>query len=63
MNTEDETILDNPFLGCALTAFLQVAREEGAMPDSEKTRRRAYELYEETLRDKNKVTLSRRLEL
>ena len=52
MNTEDETILDNLFLGCALTAFLQVAMEQGAMPDSEKTRRRAYDLYEEALRDK-----------
>jgi hypothetical protein len=63
MNTEDETILDDLFLGCALTAFLQVAMEQGAMPDSEKTRRRAYELYEESLRDKCTATLSRRLEL
>ena len=62
MINEDETILDDPFLGCALTAFLQVAREQGAMPDSEETRRRAYELYEETLRGKNTVTASPRLE-
>jgi len=63
MNTEDETILDDPFLGCALTAFIQVAREQGAMPDSEKTRRRAYDLYEETLRDKSTAIPTPRLEL
>ena len=63
MNTEDETILDNLFLGCALTAFLQVAMEQGAMPDSEKTRRRAYDLYEEALRDKCTATSSPRREL
>ena len=62
MNTEDETILDDLFLGCALTAFLQVAMEQGAMPDSEKTRRRAYELYEEALRDKSTITSSPRRE-
>ncbi len=61
MNIEDETILDDPFLGCALTAFLQVAREQGAMPYSDKTRRRAYDLYEKTLRDKNMATSSPRL--
>ena len=48
--------------GVALTAFLQVAMEQGAMPDSEKTRRRAYDLYEETLRNKNTDTSSPRLE-
>ena len=62
MNTEYDTILDDLFLGCALAAFLQVALEQGAMPDSEKTRRRAYALYEENLRKKTTAIPSPRPE-
>jgi len=53
MTTEYDDILDDLFLGCALTAFLQVAFEQGAMPDAEATRRRAYQLYEGALRARN----------
>ena len=47
MSTVYDNILDDLFLGCALTAFLQVAFEQQEMPDAETTRRRAYDLYEE----------------
>ena len=53
MSSEQNDIFDDLFLGCALTAFLQVAFEQGAIPDSEATRRRAYDLYEEALRARN----------
>jgi hypothetical protein len=43
-------IRDDPeffFLMCAAVAYAQVAAETGQMPpDSERTRRRAYSLYE-----------------
>jgi hypothetical protein len=54
----DDDILDSLFHGCALTAFLQVAIEQGAMPDAESTRRRAFDLYEQSLRAKNAVSPS-----
>ena len=53
MSTACDSPLDDVFLGCALTAFLQVAAEQRAMPDKEATRRRAYLLYEEALREKH----------
>jgi hypothetical protein len=53
MSTISDDPLDDMFFGCALTAFLQVASEQRAMPDKEATRRRAYRLYEETLREKH----------
>ena len=53
MSSEQNDLLDDLFLGCALSAFLQVAFEQGSMPESEATRRRAYDLYEEALRAKN----------
>ncbi len=62
MSSDQTNILDDLFLGCALTAFLQVAREQGAMPDSEATRRRAFDLFEHALRSKNEAILSARLE-
>ncbi|QEH36584.1 hypothetical protein OJF2_51680 [Aquisphaera giovannonii] len=40
---------DDPFHSVAFAAFVQQAREEGGWPDSEKTRQRAYRLYEEEL--------------
>lgn len=53
MSSDQTNILDDLYLGCALTAFLQVAFEQGAMPDAEVTRRRAYQLYEDSLRARN----------
>jgi hypothetical protein len=53
MTTKYDDILDDLFLGCALTAFLQVAIKQRAMPDTEITRRRAYQLYEGALRARN----------
>ena len=53
MNNDPFDILDDLFLGCALRAFLEVAAEQQEMPDSEVTRRRAFNLYEEALRAKN----------
>jgi hypothetical protein len=42
-----QDILDDLFHSCALTGWLQIAQETGQWPpDSELTRRRAYELYE-----------------
>ena len=60
MSTAYDNLLDDLFLGCALTAFLQVAIEQGAMPDAETTRRVAYRLYEEALREKNAGTVTPR---
>ena len=56
MNNDPFDILDDLFLGCALTAFIEVATEYKQMPDSEATRRRAFNLYEEALRAKNGPT-------
>ncbi len=53
MNNDPFDILDDLFLGCALTAFLEVAADHKQMPDSEVTRRRAFNLYEEALRAKD----------
>lgn len=47
-------ILDDFFHACALSAFLEEARAAGTWPDSEAVRRRAYDLYEAGLREKNR---------
>lgn len=44
--TLDE-ILECSFTPCAFAAFVQQARAEGSWPDREKTRQRAYRLYED----------------
>ena len=49
----DNDILDDLFHGCAWTAFLEQASLQRGWPDSEATRRRAYQLYEEALAEKN----------
>ncbi len=49
----DDDILDDFFLGCALTAFIDQAIEQRGPPDMEATRRRAYRLYEEALAEKS----------
>ena len=49
----DDDILDDLFLGCALSAFLEQAHAQQGWPDPEATRRRAYQLYEEALAERN----------
>ncbi len=54
MTDADDDILDDLFHGCALRAYLEVMAETGHWPpDSEATRRRAYDHYEDALREKN----------
>lgn len=49
-----DDILDSVFHGCALRAYLETyALTKRFPPDSEATRRRAYQLYEEALAEKN----------
>jgi hypothetical protein len=50
-----DTILDELFQGCALSAFLEQAHAQQGWPDPEATRRRAYKLYEEALAEENAV--------
>lgn len=40
----EDDILDDQFLGCALTAFLEQAHAQQGWRDPEATRRRAYQL-------------------
>ena len=48
-------LLDDLFHFCALRAYLeQSAVEPAGVPDSEATRRRAFDYYEEALAEKNK---------
>jgi hypothetical protein len=54
MTEADNGILDDLFQACALTAFLEQAQAEQNWPNSEATRRRAYQLYEEALADRNR---------
>ncbi len=50
-----DSILDDLFQVCALTAFLEEAQAQQCWPDPEATRRRAYKLYEQALADKDPV--------
>ena len=52
MNHADD-ILDDLFQGCAFAAFVEQARIEQGCPDPERTRRMAYEFFEEELAVKN----------
>jgi hypothetical protein len=55
MTGQPDDILDSLFHGCALTAYLQVAAELNCWPPpAEATRRRAYDLYERALAEKNR---------
>ena len=50
-----DSILDDPFHLAAWRAYLEVyACTKQFPPDSEATRRRAYQLYEEALAEKNR---------
>ena len=42
-----DPILDDPFHAAAFAAFVQQARQQQGWPDSEQTRQRAYQIYEE----------------
>lgn len=55
MNQPDnDDILDSLFHGCALAAYLQISAELNCWPPpAEPTRRRAYDLYEQALAEKN----------
>lgn len=57
--TLDE-ILDEPFFGHALEAFRTEARAAQDWPDPEKTRQRAYAIYEEALAARKAITTSGR---
>lgn len=52
--TYRDNILDDLFQGCALQAFLEQARRQQDWPDMNATKQRAYQLYEETLAEKNR---------
>jgi hypothetical protein len=53
--TDNPDILDDLFHGCAWAAYLEVWQQTGQFPpDSEATRRRAYQLYEESLAARNR---------
>jgi hypothetical protein len=49
----DDAILNDLFHCCAFAAFIQLAVAARNWPDSETTRRLAYELYEQSLAEKN----------
>ena len=50
-----DDILDSLFHGCALRAYLEIHAQTGQFPpDSEATRQRAFQLYEEALAEKNR---------
>ena len=52
-----EDILDDLFHGCAFAAYLEIAAETGQWPpDSELTRVRAYQLYEQALAARQRPT-------
>jgi mannose/cellobiose epimerase-like protein (N-acyl-D-glucosamine 2-epimerase family) len=49
-----DDIFEDRFHFCALLAYVEIATATGqSPPDSEATRRRAYQLYEEHLAEKN----------
>ena len=50
--------LDDLFHACALSACMEQAALTGGSPDSEATRRRAFELYEQAVAEKHGVTRS-----
>lgn len=51
MNPTDD-ILDDLFHACAFHAWLEQAQLQQGRPDSEATRRRAFALYEQALRER-----------
>lgn len=51
--TLDPEIFDSLFHGAAFAAYVELAIATGGPPCSEATRRRAFQLYEEALAEKN----------
>ncbi len=47
-------MLDDLFHGCAFAAYVELAVACGGVPDEIATRRRAYQLYEETVAERNR---------
>jgi len=61
--TSPDSLLDflDDFHSVALIAYVEVARETGQLPpDSELVRRRAYDLYEADLANRNAAKASQR---
>ena len=54
MTTPEFDPLDCPFHAAALAAYLEQAALCGGPPDSEATRRRAFELFEQSLAEKHR---------
>ncbi len=50
---EPDDILDDPFHGAALAAFVELAAACGGVPDVEATRRLAFRYFEEALAEKH----------
>ena len=57
MSANNDEILDDLFLGCALAAYLEQARIQHGWPDCEPTRKLAYRKYEDALAEKNARTV------
>jgi hypothetical protein len=55
VTSELEEILDDLFPACAFAAFLELAHAQRGWPESETTRQRAYQLYEQALAEKNRA--------
>jgi hypothetical protein len=53
MSGDLDEILDGLFHACAFAAFLEQSHAQQRWPDSEATRQRAYQLYEQALAEKN----------
>ena len=53
MTADHDDILDSLFHGCAWAAYLDQAAEERGWPSCEGTRRRAFDYFEQSLREKN----------
>jgi len=54
MTPDHDDILDSLFHGCAWAAYLDQAAEERGWPSCEGTRRRAFDYFEQALREKNR---------
>ena len=52
----DPAIFDDLFQACALQAWLEQAALTGGLPESEPTRLRAYQLYEDALAERRSVS-------
>ena len=51
-----DDLLDDLFSGCAFAAYVELASATGGEPDSEATRRLAYQFYERALAERCRST-------